>query len=1340
MTIADTLRQIKENQDRQRFDREAVVRRAAQPSLAAPTGFQQTNVKNWKPGRYADLIARGNTQTQPKSGGLMAPVGWAAKGFGGLLDIVDTPRAAVVSGIQEASDAIGITEGNASWGDWLQQTRDNMGFGEWVENVDSDIPHWRKVMYGFAGDLAADPLLYLSAGTVPALKNSSKGATALESAFNKASRRGLAETVVEVGEDAITRGAVTREAVDSLSTEAGKRGRAAFTRKGLARAGVSADDVAELGLDVRKGIRTGWGRQGVYVPGSQKYAELVENSKGALKAFTGSTKTSKALRNKLVGDDSWVGAAERRFLQEMYEGSTNAADAARGLVLLRTSRADSERWFSEMLSKAKTTLPELQQMDEAGRINLTHAIESGDWSDPVAAKVKGWFDESFDSLTSQGIDMLKINDGYMPHVWNDNFRKLWNAGDSRIKAAFPGFDAEVPFLSTRELTPGKEFLGITLKGNENGIVPIQELNDISQQVLGQKIFTDDAIELMSYYASRGRMELTRQSVKNNAEALGAARQMATGPDVPKLQSMLEEAQLAEMEAQRAVNKQLKNDLSKATKEIGKVRQELVDRAAQVSRDIDTTIKFQQAKQARLSRLRNELRAATEARNLQAQLLENPKKLGSRKGQITRKIKKLDKRIAEFETQVNTLEGQLSGDIQGKKLTALQQELDAVNNELQQTTMEHQSMASLREAMDDQNLPVLQDPVSVESLAQADERVRRVNQAFLNATDDVSVSANALVYQMMDAESTLTNLNNNIIALDDAMEMMRKSSNVGRYGKTPEARAVRLAAAEELKGRADVIKAALAKANTPDADAAYRSLVQSEAQMVSYEMAAWNARNDIQKWTRALDSFDSKEFADYMQTVVDDGFTAIDDRLQMPTWMNDAMNQAGKLHDPEAFQNMKKVLRGYDKALNLWKGYAVTTPGFIFRNLYSGLFNMYLDDVSVSSVRKTVRFVDKYERKGSDAAWAWARKTMAPEEVSRLEDAVRAAAATGWGLNPEEITTKIGRGVTGGRTWNPLDPDFVPIKAVRNGSSEAEAIMRISHAYDVMSKGGTLSSAIGRVEKFHFNYRDISDFDRAAKRVVPFWSFYSRNFVLQAEMWARKPGKLNRSYFNLKRNMELNAEEDQVVPGYYDELGAIRTGIGKPNGGQWYFTPDLPSLRFRQDLASLADPGGEGFDPLRLLSDSSPAIKIPVEAIADKQLFTNIDFKNRLYDYDSEGNTIAREAPIWAQIPGVDRTIDALDPILPGETQMVNGKLLMSDKAQVSLENISPALARATRLLPNQPKYQERWGQSVLSTAGLPARKNTPQSIQGELYGRQKRAQEANRQSAIDQLLQELTGG
>ena len=102
-------------------------------------------------------------------------------GLGDLIDIIDTPRAIIVSTIKETGDLFQGEGFSAS--DWWNQTSDNMMMGEVLRDWGVDLPMPLQFTLGLGLDIALDPLTYLTLGTAAArYANPKKVADALAAA------------------------------------------------------------------------------------------------------------------------------------------------------------------------------------------------------------------------------------------------------------------------------------------------------------------------------------------------------------------------------------------------------------------------------------------------------------------------------------------------------------------------------------------------------------------------------------------------------------------------------------------------------------------------------------------------------------------------------------------------------------------------------------------------------------------------------------------------------------------------------------------------------------------------------------------------------------------------------------------------------------------------------------------------------------------------------------------------------------------------------------------------------------------------------------------------------
>jgi hypothetical protein len=440
-------------------------------------------------------------------------------------------------------------------------------------------------------------------------------------------------------------------------------------------------------------------------------------------------------------------------------------------------------------------------------------------------------------------------------------------------------------------------------------------------------------------------------------------------------------------------------------------------------------------------------------------------------------------------------------------------------------------------------------------------------------------------------------------------------------------------------------------------------------------------------------------------------------------------------------------------LGVWKQYAVATPGFVSRNFYGGLFNMMvLDGVDSRSITDFLAVYRIYHHGGDGwvdeaakqlvsrkhpGSRAWRQEAaeagMEPVEFARRQiikedgtagpimDAFDAAAATGFGQVPAELSG-IPR-IEGGN-WNPLSQGFKPTRKIRDWSEYAEAIMRGSHAFDVIRKGGTRENAIARVTKFHFNYTDIGQFDRVAKRIIPFWTFWSRNLPLQAQMWTRSPQKINQTIINASANIEALSEPDANTPDWFAEMGMTRSPFETSDGGHMYGGLDLPTMRLPDDLnrLNLMD------NPIGPLADAAPWFKLPAELAFNKSSFYDQEFKNETYEKNGEGGYRVRSAPVPLDLPGIRE----IAQILPG-VDMIDGKLAITDKAEHVFQQV-PAARYQKILFPEKRDEASATGRRISALLGVQWRPNTKEMQERAAY--YDRLDEAGK-ARVDRILESL---
>jgi hypothetical protein len=451
------------------------------------------------------------------------------------------------------------------------------------------------------------------------------------------------------------------------------------------------------------------------------------------------------------------------------------------------------------------------------------------------------------------------------------------------------------------------------------------------------------------------------------------------------------------------------------------------------------------------------------------------------------------------------------------------------------------------------------------------------------------------------------------------------------------------------------------------------------------------------------------------------------------------------------------LSKYDKLHNLLRAYMIAKPGFHGRNFFSGAFMNHLAGMDWSSYRKFMRAYWKYQEEEAITAGltkkaARMRKAMRgrminPENVSRADvEIVRELARTGSlgsasGQVASEFVESSGRGILarrlapnanvriGGKevnivdAINPMNTRNAPLRLSKNFGMATETFLRGSLGFDTLKKGGTASEAFDNIMKFHFDYDDLSDFERnVVKRVVPFYTWTRKNMPLMMEQFARQPEVFNR-YVSLKKEVELMSEGDEggITPRWMQRQGAIRLPW-KYKGENMMILPDMP---FKAPL-ELLDPALAFDKDLGIMERAeialgtigtqiTPIIKAPYEWKAKQNLWKG-------YSFDGRPEPVPTA---YSMIPGMMHGLQ----ILGIASKNYEGDWVMPDHALHGMAQLLPMFTDYRRLFPDEEKYQQRAVSNWISWfAGIGLRTNTKWEQQQEMRSRgydmrEERAQE-----------------
>jgi hypothetical protein len=120
----------------------------------------------------------------------------------------------------------------------------------------------------------------------------------------------------------------------------------------------------------------------------------------------------------------------------------------------------------------------------------------------------------------------------------------------------------------------------------------------------------------------------------------------------------------------------------------------------------------------------------------------------------------------------------------------------------------------------------------------------------------------------------------------------------------------------------------------------------------------------------------------------------------------------------------------------------------------------------------------------------------------------------------KIGQKVGSNRVTGKIIHPLD-------TIRDASQYREDAVRLATYLGARKRGMSADEASTYVARHHFDYGDLSQFERSVlRRVFPFYTFTARNTPLQARTLLEKPGKL--------ANVQKAREEAAKAAGYGDD--------------------------------------------------------------------------------------------------------------------------------------------------------------------------------------------------------------
>ena len=313
-------------------------------------------------------------------------------------------------------------------------------------------------------------------------------------------------------------------------------------------------------------------------------------------------------------------------------------------------------------------------------------------------------------------------------------------------------------------------------------------------------------------------------------------------------------------------------------------------------------------------------------------------------------------------------------------------------------------------------------------------------------------------------------------------------------------------------------------------------------------------------------------------------------VQVPKEIMDEWNEGiRKFVDRDGYKDLLKYYRAYTRFFKAW---AIATPGFTVRNAMTAAFNNAVADVGFKNTKIGIEFAGRLarirtsntDRGGLDYALNAMERKYGKKVRDDLEKAYEAVLISGGGQAIDEVLPLIKRvkqPVVGGkqkRNW-----DVVYNNALTRGQQRVnetvEIAARMGMALDAVQKGFDLNTNAARIRRYHFDYSDLSGFDRTMKQIIPFWTFASRNVQLQMVNMITRPA-MYRAYERVKGGGQ---ERDIILPDWMSNRSPIYLGSGR------VLMPDLPQIGIEEQIQAL---GGGGLS--RIFAQANPLIRAIVE--------------------------------------------------------------------------------------------------------------------------------------------------
>jgi hypothetical protein len=341
-----------------------------------------------------------------------------------------------------------------------------------------------------------------------------------------------------------------------------------------------------------------------------------------------------------------------------------------------------------------------------------------------------------------------------------------------------------------------------------------------------------------------------------------------------------------------------------------------------------------------------------------------------------------------------------------------------------------------------------------------------------------------------------------------------------------------------------------------------------------------------------------------------------------------INDVNSVTRVQKAQMTSSLMKTYDKFMHIWKlQNTIVTPGFHLQNIVSNAFQSFMaigsDAFNPSKLIKSCKIYmnpdPKQTIKIGNKVWTYQELNYAAKKTGVVDEM----------FHTFEFSSETPGGMIKAlpRSLDPTDTeDFLPYKWATKIGGSIEGVQRLNLFISALKQtDNDAAKASELVDKFLFDYSDVTEFEQdVVKRIIPFYTFMKKNFPMELEQMIEQPTTYT-SLQKIYNNFEKSGSNE-----YYGENDRsewrqehIQLPFTTEDGDTYGIADQLPYNQIERIL-----------DPQKVLGQTSPVIKTPIELLTGKYVYTGSDIEN-------VGKYLAGQTS-WSKIPAVASNYD--DPV------------------------------------------------------------------------------------------------